>query len=362
MAYLTNTILNDFQASEATNEKKFSRCGMLDLAKDSTPSVDYVPPSVRAMLATMPGSRLAKIPVLKDQTVTVVTTPGFGNIPTNLGETAAYSFSAYDVFSGFRFYPASFEDNQLDAEFYRTNILRNVLNEMSITVDGIVSTNLAAQKTQVCDFATQMSQGDGTFDFDEATDTLKIGKSAVKEAMYYNLINLMAANKLPGNYRIVGSPAWMKASELIAFQNGANNAKDLQWNQGIIPMDRRYESDQLSPGSDIFTGYMVRDGAIGIYENFPFDFRNGTTIAGKSWSISDVELPFLRMRANIFINNEATDATALIGSTNSNAIMTTFEEMAIWARFYVVYPYNSDLTTKANPILKITGLTTNPGE
>jgi hypothetical protein len=358
MAYLTSTILNDFQAREATNEKKFSRCGMLDLAKDSTPFVDYIPPSVQQMLATLPGSRLAKIPVLKDQTVTVVTTPGFGYIPTNLGETAAYSFAAYDVFSGFRMYPASFEDNQIDAEFYRTNVLKNVLNQMAITADGIVATNLAAQKTQVCDYATQVSQGDGAFTFNAGTDTLEIAKAATKEAMFYNLMNLMAANKMPGEYRIVGSPAWMRTSEMLAFESGPNNSKNLIWSNAIIPSDRRYESDQISPASDIFTGYMVRDGAIGIYENFPYDFRNGTTIAGKSWSISDVELPFLRMRANIFINNEATDATALIGATNTNAVMTTFEEMAIWSRFYVVYPYNSDLTTKANPILKITGKTT----
>ena len=64
------------------------------------------------------------------------------------------------------------------------------------------------------------------------------------------------------------------------------------------------------------------------------------------------------MRANIYTNSQATDATALISSgTDYNLIMSHFEEMAIWVRFYVVYKYNSDLTTRANDIVKIVGLT-----
>ena len=64
------------------------------------------------------------------------------------------------------------------------------------------------------------------------------------------------------------------------------------------------------------------------------------------------------MRANIYTDTQATDATALItGGTDSNLIMTHFEEMAVWVRFYVVYRYNSDLSTRVNDIVKIQGLT-----
>ena len=115
----------------------------------------------------------------------------------------------------------------------------------------------------------------------------------------------------------------------------------------MFPLDRLYESGNISAGSDVFSGYALRDGSIGIYENFPYDFRNGTEIAGKKWTITDMELPFCRLRANIYTNSEATDATALITSgTDSNAIMSHFEEMAIWVRFYVVYRYNSDIANR----------------
>jgi len=120
-----------------------------------------------------------------------------------------------------------------------------------------------------------------------------------------------------------------------------------------------HESGNISGGSDIFQGWLMRDGAIGVVENFPYDFANETKINGKKWNITDMELPFARMRANVYTNSEATNATALISpATDTNLTMTHFEEMAIWIRFYVVYRFNSNLATRAQDIVKITGLTT----
>jgi hypothetical protein len=168
----------------------------------------------------------------------------------------------------------------------------------------------------------------------------------------------MRAMGLGGDYRIVTSPAAFAVNQMLANELGPNAAKDLRWAQAVIPPDRRYISNQLSAGSDIFSGYMVRDGAIGIYENFPWDFRNGTKIAGKEWSVSDVKLPYVGMRANVYVNSEATDATALVEATDSNLVMTHFEEMALWLRFYVVYRYNSAIASRPNDIVKIEGKTT----
>jgi len=70
-------------------------------------------------------------------------------------------------------------------------------------------------------------------------------------------------------------------------------------------------------------------------------------------------MPFIKSRLNVYVNKEATDATSIITpTTDSNLIMTHFEEMAMWDRFYVFYRYNSDLTTRQNAIVKIAGLTT----
>jgi hypothetical protein len=357
MAYLDLTVLNDFQAREATNEKFIANYGMIDLAKDSGAAIDYIPPSVRAMMNTLSGSRNAKLPVLKDQAVTVVTTPGFSNIPVNLGETDAYYFTAFDVFSGFRLYPASFENNQTDGDWYRDQILRNVLQACAVSIDDIIETQLEARKTQVLNYDTQISQGDGTFNFDEGTDTLQISKAAQKETMFYNLTQLMIANQLPGNYRTVTSPAGLVSNDVSSGLYGENNSKNLEWQQAFMPNANRYISDQIATSAN-FNGFLVRDGDIGLIENFPWDFRNGTMFAGKEWAISDVELPYTRMRANVYINKEATEANSIITpNTDTNLTMTHFEEMALWFRFYVPYRYNSSLSTRQNGIVKLLGQT-----
>ena len=235
---------------------------------------------------------------------------------------------------------------------------------MAVSKDDAIEAILESRKTQVINFDTQVSQGDGTFVFDAGSDTLNINKAAQKDTMFTYLNELMQANQLPGQYRIVTSPAGLLVSEVEAAKFREDQTKQLLWSQSAVPMDRRYESHQLAPDGDIFNGYFVRDGAIGLFENYPFDFRKGTNLGGvKQWSISNVELPFTRMRANVYINKEATEATSLISpKTDSNLIMTTFEEMALWFRGYFVYRYNSDLSTRANDIVKIKGLTTNPGE
>lgn len=357
MAFLDATDWNDIQDTNATNEKRFSQLGIVDAVKDSTAFVDYVSPSAKKQLQEASSLRNVQIPVIKDQTVSVVTTPGFSFIPDNLPESAQYSFTAVDVFSGFRHYPGQFANNTLDADYTKQQVMKNVAYGMGNTIETLLAVQLELRKTQLLNFTTQVSQGDGTFTFDTTPDVLKVNKAAQKETMFYNLEQLMAANELGGQYRLATSRAGLAVQKSEAAKYGANNDKNLQA-LGMLGVDRMYESGNISAGSDIFNGWFFRDGAMGMFENYPFDFRNGTEFAGKKWSISDVEIPFTRMRANIYVNNEATDATALVGAgTDSNMIMTHFQEMAIWQRFYIVYRYNSDLTTRANDVVKISGLT-----
>lgn len=359
MAYLDASQWNDLQVSEATNEKRFSELGIIDAVKASTPFVDYIPPSAKAALQSTSSLRGVQIPVIKDQTVSVVQTPGFQFIPDNLLESDVYEFTAVDVFSGFRFYPSTYDNNMVDMDYARTETMRNIAYAMGNTIEGLLTTTLEARKTQVLDHTAQLSQGTlgGTFTFNAGTDTLELNKAAQQQTMFSSIDAIMAANELAGNYRYVTNRAGLAVQKMEALQFGSSNDRNIQA-LGMVGADRMHESGNISAGSDVFNGYALRDGSIGVFENYPYDFRNSTEINGKKWSITDVELPWARMRANVYTNSEATDATALISTgTDSNSIMTHFEEMAIWIRFYQVYRYNSDLTTRANDIVKLSGKT-----
>ena len=357
MSFLNATLLNDLQSDQATNEKRFSPLGVIDSVKASTASANYIPPSVRASLSSLSSLRNAEIPVIKDQTISVVTTPGFEYIPSNLPESDKYWFQPYDVFSGMRHYPAANDNNMIDSEYQSREVMKNVLYAMGNTVEGILLTNLDARKTQVLGSTEQVSATTGDYTFNATPDILEVKKVAQEETMFYSLEALMAANEVAGNYRIVTNRAGLARQKAEALKYGAANDKNLQA-LNFFGADRMYESGNIT-SSVKFDGYMFRDGAIGVIENFPSDFRNGTQINGKSWSVSDMDLPFVNMRANIYTDSQATNATSLITSgTDSNLIMTSFEEMAIWVRFYVVYRYNSDLATRVNDIVKVQGLLT----
>jgi hypothetical protein len=300
-----------------------------------------------------------KIPLLLDTEAICTTVPGFANIPINLGEATNMYFTAFDLFSGFRMFPASFAGSAIDAQSYIDNRMRMVSEAMALKAEVIVNSFYESRKTQVLGFTNQFSHGEGKFEFDAATDTLKIGKSAVKDTMFANINGIMSANKLGGDYMIVTSPGGLSAATLNALKLGVNNSQNIIQFEQAIPTGSRFESHALLPGDDIFTGYLVRKGAIGLYENFLWDFANNRSFAGKTWSISDAPLANLGMRVNTFVNTEATNATSLFAAgTNKNLVMTSFEEIGFWARFYVVYSYNSDLATKANDIVKVKGLGT----
>jgi hypothetical protein len=361
MSFLNATLWNDIQVSDATNEKRFAQLGVVDLVKDSSAGIEeYIPPSVREAMATLSSQRGQQIPVLKDQVVEVNQSPGFPNIPTNLAETDRYGFEAFDVFSGFRYFPAAHANNQVDGEWYRRNVMMNVAYEMAKKIEELTLTVLEARKTQVLNYTTQVSQGDGSYSFNNSTDVLSISKAAQKETMFFNLTTLMEANEVGGEYRIVNNRGGLSVQKAEQLKYTVANEKNLAA-LGMFPMSNMYETASIDPGSNVFNGFLVRNGAIGYVENYPHDFVMGTTVSGKEWRVSDVELPFVRMRCNIYTNTEATDATALIqpvnGKTDSNLVMTTFQEMAIWCRFYIVYRYNSSLSTRVNDIVKIAGLT-----
>lgn len=356
MSFLNGTLLNDLQSDQATNEKRFSPLGVIDAVKASTASANYIPPTVRENLSSISSLRKAEIPVIKDQDITVLTTPGFEYIPSNLPDSDKYWFQPYDVFSGMRHYPAANDNNMIDSEFQSREVLKNVLYAMGNKVEEILLTNLDSRKTQVLGFTEQVSATTGDYAFDTTPDILKIKKAAQDETMFYSTEALMAANEVGGSYRIVTNRAGLVRQKAEALKYGASNDQNLQA-LGFFGADRMHESGNITTSAK-FDGYMLRDGSIGVFENHPSDFRKGVEFAGKKWTVSDMELPFVNMRANIYTDTQATKATSLITSgTDSNLIMTHFEEMGIWVRFYVVYRYNSDLSTRVNDIVKVQGLT-----
>lgn len=360
MSYIDATRWNDLQVGGNLDQKRYPELGAVDAAYASTPAVDYISPSVKETLATISSHRDVLIPTFLDGEVVVNTTPGFANIPSNLLETKEFTVVAYDLFSGFRHYKSTYANNVADQQDAIDIKMKRVAYEMAKKKEELIISILENQKSQVINFTEQVSPASGDYSFSTSTDILSMKRAVQDETMFYTLEALAEANEIMGGGRVVTNRAGLVRQKAEALKYGAGNEKNLQA-LGFYGADRMHQSSNISAGSDMFNGYYLKDGAIGLFSNFPYDFRNGTTLKdGREWSISDVELPFLKSRCNIYTNEGATDASALVGLNkgrlDTNTIMTTFSEMAIWDRFYVVTTPNEYITERSNDIFKIKGL------
>ncbi len=142
MANLDASQWNDIQESGSENEKRFAELGLVDSFKASTPFIDYVSASAREALRTTSSLRATEIPIIKDQQVTVVQTPGFEFIPSNVEESDVYSFNAVDVFSGFRHFPATYANNMIDEQGALEAKMKNIAYQSAITIESLLSATL----------------------------------------------------------------------------------------------------------------------------------------------------------------------------------------------------------------------------
>ena len=358
MANLDATILVQHQDALAQSESRHGSLGIIDLFKRSTPFCDFISPDLEAKIAEFSSDRPFTFPTLLPQNPVVYQTAGFSYIPSNLTESAEYTGTLYDVFSGFEQYDSVNANNVIRADFEVQTKLENVLHAMGVTTESILSTTLDSNKSQVWNYLEQLNHnsGGGTYAFTGA-DILTVDEAAQQATMFAPLTASADANLVGGQYAIVTSPAGLINQKLEALKFGADNSQNVaSW--GMLPAEDMHNSHNIST-SAVFDGYFVRKGDVGLYPNYPYDFRMGTTLADSQWSVSDMEMPFLKHRVNIFTERFKANASALTTSgTDTNTLMTTGTRVGLWFRFCVVTRPNSEMTTRAQGIVKIQGLTT----
>jgi len=168
------------------------------------------------------------------------------------------------------------------------------------------------------------------------------------------LKTLMRIAKKAGNYNIVVNEGGFNLALNEILKYGAANDKNLSFIQNMMP--KFFETLNIAPEAFQFKAYLLVDGAVGYVENYPFDFRTGTTVDSKVWGIMDTPAPYIGERLNVYHNKEAVDATAL-GETTAHLKMTSMEEWEFIDKFFLITNYTSDLATRVQDIVKITGAT-----
>ena len=161
MAYLDPNYLNDAQFRSLYDEHYYQPTGIMALARASTPATKtsapngYISNQMEDYFKTSDSRRGNEFPVIQDQVITVNTTPGYGNIPDNLPDTYAQSYTAVDIFSGYTFYPDSYDNTDVDGVQERNMRTMKIFEAMGKAGESAVLAIMEQRKTQLLDFTTQ---------------------------------------------------------------------------------------------------------------------------------------------------------------------------------------------------------------
>lgn len=350
--FIDFSVLNAYQDRMTQTEKETQRYGLIEALKYNSPMNKVLNPTLRAHLQTVEG-RTTQYTGLKEDVITTTSVESF-TIPAHLSDSEQKTLTSVSIFSGFQVYPAYFQNNTIGLEEYMANKYDEVFSAMAAAKETQIANVLSTYKTQVFDGITQVNNGDGTFAFDTNLDTLTVDKAGQKDTLFSNLKTLMRINKKVGGTNIVVNEGGfnLAINEILKF--GATNSENRQFALNQLPM--LFETLGIAPGSFQFVAYMLRNGAIGSVQNYPYDFRVGSVVDSKVWGIMPTPAPYIGERLNVYHNKEAVDASSL-GDTTSHLKMTTMEEWGFLDKFFLVTNYNSDLTSNVNDIIKITGAT-----
>lgn len=352
--YIDFSVLNAYQDKVTQTEKEVQRYGLIECLKHNTPSNKVLAsPALKSHLQTVQG-QTTQYTGLKEDVITTTSVESF-TIPEHLSVSEQKTLTSVSIFSGFRVYPGYFVNNTIEKETYIMNKYDEVFSAMAAAKETQIASALSTYKTQVLAGEAQINNGDGAFAFNTSLDTLTCDLAAQKDALFSNLKTIMRINKKVGNYNMVVNEGGfnLAMNEILKF--GQQNQENRQFVLNQLPM--YFETLGIAPSTFQFVAYLLRDGAIGSVQNYPFDFRNGTVVGDKVWGIMPTPAPYVGERLNVFYNKEAVDASSL-GDTTSELRMTSYEEWGFLDKFFLVTNYNSDLTTRVNDIVKVTGATT----
>lgn len=351
--FIDFSVLNAYQDRVTQTEKDQQRYGLIEALKHNTPMNKVLAsPALKAHLQTVQG-RTTQYTGLKEDVITTTSVESF-TIPSHLSVSEQKTLTSVSIFSGFRVYPGYFVNNTIEMSTYVQNKYDEVFSAMAAAKETQIANVLSTYKTQVLNGVTQINNGDGTFAFNDSLDTLTVDAAGQKDALFANLKTIMRINKKAGNYNMAVNEGGfnLAINEILKF--GATNSENRQFALNQLPTI--FETLGIAPSTFQFVAYLLKDGAIGSVQNYPFDFRNGTVVGDKKWGIMPTPAPYIGERLNVFHNIEATDASDL-GESTSDLRMTSYEEWGFLDKFFLVPNYNSDLGTRVNDIVKVTGAT-----
>ena len=339
---LDPTVLLTKQAGDTLTEIRDTNYGILRSIEASTPFYKGLTSELRDF-ASKQMDRTFQMSAIPESVIATTESETF-DIPSNLSESEIVTATVYSLFSGFKAYDAMFGENDIARQEYIKNKMEEIDKAFALAKTNTFLTVIDGQKTQVLSQNAAANKG-----YSFAASVLTANLNAQARRIFPDLNVIMQDNGLEME-KLFAVSTGIKILENFTEMYGAANAQNLQ-GQDFIP---QMHVDNRITNTANFTGYLFEKGAFASIDNIKWDFLNGSQVGEAVFGVSNNILPKLGSQVGVYSNRFLNDSSALMDNTASWK-MSTGEEWGFLHRYVVLTPYNSDISTRVNPVVKIVG-------
>lgn len=321
------------------NEQRPSQYGVFNAFMADTMSPQTIlSPDLRTLVERSAGNTV-QVPVIDFKDVTITNTRSCTvSADENTSNLVTLTFVQY--VAGFKMYPAQHFNNDISYQADFDRKYEAMIQKLASTIDTACYTKANTQRNQVWN-ADTLAQ------YAQVGNALQVNPS--QQDVFYNVLpSIMETMDFYGNLNIVANTMHKPYLSFTANQGAGNNTNlGFQFDRYTFNTSNRV-TNTSGATSTLFASTM---GTYGIWNrNHPDALAGTRTTSGVEWGIT--RLPILEMDFGYQYSSGCENISSLNSGTTgltSNAV-----ESFQWAtEVCYLTPYNSDPTTRFNPIVKV---------
>jgi hypothetical protein len=341
---LINTRIQNVRSSSNLdkNELRPSRYGGLNLFMQQTSDPAGIITPELTEKATSSIGNVLQTPVIDfDAGITIGNTRSVTIADSeNTSQMHTITFATYSW--GFTIVPSNFMNNEISIQRDFERKFNKYLYKFGETLDSATIAALSTAKSQV--FAD-------TLNYPVVGNTIQ-ATFAQRENIVGDINPMMAANDHFGQIHLLGNAGIESMIRKMAEKDIYNSEnKTLEYSDKILHFSTRVPN----AGPDFANAYAVQSGSVGMLTRFERESLLNTKMAdGTEWGIDT--LPMLDFPVGTYFYESKGDYSALSGAASADNTRARKEHYGFAVDVAILTPYNSDPTTIANPIAKVTVL------
>lgn len=255
----------------------------------------------------------------------------------NISQMVTITFATYSW--GFTVVPAMFMNNEISIQQDFERKFNKYLYKFADTLDSVGVTALSAAKTQV--FADPLMY--------VASGNAIQCPFVYRENIIGDLNPIMAANDHFGQIHVLGNAGIESMVRKMAQKSLYNEVnKTLEYSDKMLHFSTRVSNAE----GKFATLFAVQSGSLGLLTRFEREALLGTRArTGHEWSIDT--LPMINFPVGTYYYESVGDYNAIAGAATADMTRNLKEHYGFAVDVAFITPYNSSVSTIANPIVKV---------